>query len=123
MEFVYEVVASGQSTDWHDEAARPRWARLSGLKSYDVYRWLPGEAKDPYVDDGAAPGLIIVLAFPDASQLARAIGGEAFQKPLGELPAGIRLAGAAMERRFYPVAGEAAASPLRVPFSYVVRYH
>src|SRR4029079_12134000 len=34
----------------------------------------------------------------------------------------IRLAGTAMERRFYPVADEAAAA-LRAPFSYVVRYH
>jgi hypothetical protein len=123
MEFVFEVVvASGQARDWHDQVVRPRWARLAGIGSYDVYRWLAGEAKDPYVDDGAAPELMVVLAFSDASQLARAIASEDFQKPLHELPAGIRLAGATMERRFYPVAGEAAASPLRARFSYVVRY-
>jgi len=125
--FVFELACFGAgdaaraARDWHERAAID-WRGLPGLVSHDLYVGT-AEARDPLVDDGPGPLLMIMLGFADAKALARATASAAFADALGRLPPGLCAAGEAMECRHYPVAGAAAPAPLRAPFSYVVRYH
>jgi hypothetical protein len=126
--FVFELACFGPAAAlaaarrWHDNAAAA-WRTLPDLLFHDLYVGTADGAKDPLVDDGPGPLLIAMLAFARADALARAMTSAAFAAPLARLPAGVRALGEAMECRHYPVGGEAAAAPLRAPFSYVVRYH
>jgi hypothetical protein len=124
--YVFELACFGPpgaaraALDWHDGAAG-EWSALAGLTSHDLYVGAPG-AKDPLVDDGAGPLLIVMLAFTNAQALDTAIANAGFAAPLARLPHGLHAAGEAMECRHYQVAGAAAPAELRAPFSYVVRY-
>jgi len=127
MTTVFELACFGPADavsaarDWHAGAAAG-WRELPGLVSHDLYGGVAAGAKDPLVDDGPGPLLIVMLAFAQEEALSRAIA-DAFAAPLARLPAGLRASGEAMECRHYPVAGAAAPAALRAPFSYVVRYH
>jgi hypothetical protein len=127
MTIVFELACFGlagaarAARDWHDAAAG-EWSALAGLTSHDLYVGAPG-AKDPLVDDGAGPLLIVLLGFADAQALDTAIASADFAARLARLPDGLRAAGEALECRHYPVAGAVAPGELRAPFSYVVRYH
>jgi len=116
------LVQRSAALDWHARATRA-WAALPGLAAHDIYTAVDEGAKDPLVDDGPGPLLIAILGFADASDLLQAIGSAAFLPSLAELPPGTHATGEAMECRSYPVDGEEKPSPLRAPFSYVVRYH
>jgi hypothetical protein len=125
---VFELACFGPAAaapavrQWHDAAAAT-WRGLPGLVSHDLYVPAAQGAEDPLVDDGPGPLLIAMLAFAHADALAQALASAAFVAPLSRLPADVRVAGEAMERRHYPAAGAAAPAPLRAGFSYVVRYH
>jgi hypothetical protein len=126
--FTFELACFGPpdaaraAREWHDRAAAG-WHDLPGLAAHDLYVGVAAGAKDPLVDDGPGPLLIVMLAFADAQALGKAIASAALAAPFPRLPAGVRAFGEAMECRHYPVAGAAAPAELRAPFSYVVRYH
>jgi hypothetical protein len=123
MAFVYEIAFTG-APDATEPARRlfdgGQVRTLSGLSALDLYR-PAGGTHDPYNKDEGPPLLIAVADFQarDALEPATAV----FEQVLGRLPAGVTATITPMERRFFPVAGEATPGPLQAPFSYVVRYH
>jgi len=108
---------------WYENGPALAWPSLAGLTAFDLYVPASGQPKDPLVDDGAGPLLLLMLEFSSVAALERAARSQPFAAPFSGLPAGLVLSANAMERRFYPVAGETAAAPLSAPFSYSVRYH
>ncbi len=128
-DFVYEIACTGDRAAedavraWVNRDAGPAWAALPGLSAVDVYEMVPAGTHDPFVNDGAGPLLLAMLQFPTIETLAGAISHQRFKQSLSGRPASLAFTGTSLERRFYPVAGSAEPSPLRAPFSYVVRYH
>jgi hypothetical protein len=126
MPFVYELALTGAATEaapanaWFDAGPAQAWARIANLSALDVYRPADG-TDDPYNKDDRPPLLIAVAEFASADALAAAT--PRLDLSLASLPLATRATFTPMERKFYPVAGERAAGPLRAPFSYVVRYH
>jgi uncharacterized protein (TIGR02118 family) len=108
---------------WYEKTAIPAWSSLPGLTVFDLYVPAAGHARDPMVDDGSGPLFLMMLEFSSLAALEPAARSQNFAAPLSRLPTGLELSADAMERRFYPVSGEAAATPLTSPFSYCVRYH
>jgi uncharacterized protein (TIGR02118 family) len=98
------------------------WADLPELLFLDLYTPVTGSATDPYVDDGASPACLAMLAVPSLDVLDRVIGEERFAAAFARMPGGL-LTCTAMRRSEHAVAGAAASTPLIAPFSYVVRYH
>jgi len=129
MTIVYELACQGAPANagaaqaWFDGGPRRTWVALPGLASFDVYVPAAGRARDPYVDDGPGPLMLVVFGFADAETLADALQTQAYRQAIAALPAGISATADAMERRSYPVAGEVLPRPLSAPLSYVVRYH
>jgi hypothetical protein len=129
MSWTYEIALRGapdRGADlqtWLKTGARDRYAGLPGLASVDVYTPADGQAHDPYNNDGAGPLMMLMLDFASRDTLAAAIASGAVTAAGGALPSSIAATGAAFDRRFYPVGGEAMPAPLQAPFSYVVRYH
>ena len=129
IDFVYEISCIGdrgrQSAvrTWVETSAGPAWITLPGLWALDVYEVVDTGAHDPFVSDGPGPLLQAMLRFPTAEGLQRAIMDRRFAASLRDGVPGVALTGTGLERRFYPVAGEDVAGPLRAAFCYVVRYH
>jgi uncharacterized protein (TIGR02118 family) len=124
MDWVCEIACTGEPNRAEDarawvDAVVPTWNALAGLTALDLYRPVEGRARDPFNDDGSGPLFIAMLAFPTREALRQAMAKPAFSA----LPPGLVFTGTCFERRFYPVSGEAKASPLTAPFSYVVRYY
>jgi hypothetical protein len=108
---------------WLEAGARDRYAGLPGLACLDVYTPADGEVRDPYINDGAGPLMMLMLDFTSRDALAAAVASGAITAAGAALAPGIAATGAAFERRFYPVGADSAPAPLQAPFSYVVRYH
>jgi len=108
---------------WFENGPALAWPSLPGLKALDLYVPAAGHPKDPMVDDGLGPLLLIMLEFLNVAALEQAARSQNFAALFSTLPAGLALSADAMERRTYPVSGETAAAPLSAPFSYSVRYH
>ena len=129
MSFCCEIALRGDRSAgptvgaWFDAGPRLAWERLADLSAFDVYVPAHGQARDPFNDDGPGPLLIAMLDFASDDGLRRAIAGDEIASALRNLPAGVTATATALERRFYPVAGESKAGPLIAPFSHVVRYH
>jgi hypothetical protein len=129
MTIIYEIAvrANAERTDevrrWFDAGLARAWRELPRLAGFDAYFPVPGGAKDPYVDDGAGPGVLCMLSFPDADALRAATGSAAFSRSLAALPPEAAITAEPMQRKFYGVDGEARDATLQAAFSYVVRYH
>lgn len=129
MSWVCEIACRGEAgrlgaaRAWLEEAPGIHWSGLSGLSAIDVYEPAEGEMKDPYNRDGHGPLFMILIDFAERDGLAQAMAGSAIASALQTLPRGLSATATALERRFYPVAGEDRPALLRAPFSYVVRYH
>jgi uncharacterized protein (TIGR02118 family) len=108
---------------WCENDAIHAWSSLPGLAAFDLYVPAAGRALDPMVNEGSGPLFLLMLEFSSLAALEKAALSHNFASPLASLPAGLELSADAMERRCYPVAGEATAMPLSAPFSYSVRYH
>ncbi len=108
---------------WFETGPAKIWCELPRLQGFDAYSPSRGDAKDPYVDDGAGPCVLCMLSFPDEASLRAAIGGTAFRRALAGLPSNVSMTADAMVRKFYSVDGEAEEQVLEAPFSYMVRYH
>jgi uncharacterized protein (TIGR02118 family) len=127
--FVYEIACAGgrehehAAQAWADTNAAGAWAALPGVSAVDVYRPVRGGTHDPFNDDGPGPLMIAMLQFPIRADLEAALAQPRFKQNLAGHPAGIACTGTAMERRLFAVGGAAEPTPLRAPFSYVVRYH
>jgi hypothetical protein len=125
MSFVCEIALRGAASSpvrvWFDGGPRAAWMRLPGLANFDLYVPAAGSSRDPFVDDGPGPLMLVMLDFATPGALADALAGDAIAGPLSRLPEGVVATASALERRFYPVGG--ACGPLAAPFSYVVRYH
>ena len=126
MSWVYEIAVSGDRAlaeplwGLKDTLVR-RWSQLPGLTALDLYRAIDDAARDPFNDDKDGPLLLAVPEFATPAQLAAAL--PAIEQALSDLPAGVNVTVSALERKFYPVGGEAVPATLSAPFSYVVRYH
>jgi hypothetical protein len=126
MSFVYEIAfrtapgAAEPASHWFNAELVGALCNLANLAALDVYRPVGG-THDPYNKDEGPPLLIAVPEFQTRNALDGATA--ALERMLAHMPAGIGVTITAMGRCFYPVDGEAAAGPLRAPFSYVVRYH
>ena len=108
---------------WYENGPALAWPSLPSLTAFDLYVPVAGHPKDPMVDDGLEPLLLMMLEFSSVAALEQAARSQNFAAPFSTLPAGLILSADAMERRSYPVSGETAAAPLSAPFSYSVRYH
>jgi uncharacterized protein (TIGR02118 family) len=108
---------------WYENGPALAWSSLAGLTAFDLYVPAAGRPKDPMVDDGLGPLLMMMLEFSSVAALEQAARSGNFVAPLSTLPAGLKLSADAMQRRCYSVSGETAAMPLSAPFSYCVRYH
>jgi hypothetical protein len=106
-----------------DFSAGRHWASLPGLAAIDVYSPIAETVADPYVNDGAAPAGLAMLAFASAEALDDAVRAAAFSAAIAALPDGTAISCTAMERIDYAVGGATEAAPLVAPFSYVVRYY
>jgi|SRR5450631_232531 uncharacterized protein (TIGR02118 family) len=113
----------GTARGWYENEAMRAWSSLPGLTVFDLYVPAAGRAQDPMVNDGSGPLFLMMLEFSSPAALEQAARSHNFVTPLSSLPAGLELSADVMERRCYPVAGEAVAMPLSAPFSYCVRYH
>jgi uncharacterized protein (TIGR02118 family) len=109
--------------DWFKNGPALAWPSLPGLTAFDLYVPAAGRPKDPMVNDGLGPLLMMMLEFSNVAGLEQAARSQNFAAPLSKVPAGLKLSANAMERLFYTVSGETAAMPLAAPFSYSVRYH
>jgi len=98
------------------------WQDLPELETLDLYTPASAADADPYVDDGAAPAYLTLLAFPSLPALHSAAHHPGFRSALEGLGDAI-LTCTAMRRSEHTVAGADAPTPLNAPFSYVVRYH
>jgi hypothetical protein len=129
MGWVCEIACRGDQTlrgavgDWLANGPQAAWPLLPGLAALDVYAPAEGEARDPFNKDGHGPLLLIQLDFANIAALGNAIQSREIAAALAGLPPAVCATATALERRFYPVAGERQAGPLRAPFPYVVRYH
>jgi uncharacterized protein (TIGR02118 family) len=97
-------------------------AGLPELLSLDLYTPAEDNTADPYVQDGAAPAHLAVLAFASLDALDRAARHDRFSAGLAGMSRGL-LTCTAMRRTDHAVAGADAPAALGAPFSYVVRYH
>lgn len=128
MSWSYEIAVRGAPDDaaslqpWLGRA-QESFAGVAALASLDLYTPAAGSAKDPYVDDGAGPLMMLMLDFASRDALAAAVAGAAVAAAAAALAPAFTATGAAFERRSHPTGAEAAPAPLRAPFSYVVRYH
>jgi hypothetical protein len=129
MSWTYEITLRGAPDQgaglqtWLETGVCKTFAGLPGLACLDVYTPAEAPVRDPYVDDGAGPLMMLMLDFAARDALAAAAGGGSIDAAAGALAPGIAGTGMAFERRFYPVGEDAAPAPLQAPFSYVVRYH
>ncbi len=127
--WTYEIALRGapgrgaELQKWLETGARDRYASLPGLACLDVYTPADGQARDPYLNDGVGPLMMLMVDFASRDALTAAVAGGAITAAGRALAPDIAGTGAAFERRFYPVGTDAAPAPLRAPFSYVVRYH
>jgi|EndMetStandDraft_5_1072996.scaffolds.fasta_scaffold219665_1 hypothetical protein len=127
MGFVCEIALCGDpaigaaARAWFACGPATAWAQVPGLVALDVYVPAEGEARDPYNRDAHGPLQLIMLDFASVAPLAAAMAAD-LPAALAQLPSGLSATATALERRFYPVAGESEAGALRAPFSYVVRY-
>ena len=125
MSLVHEIALAGSQTDEAaamnllDVLRAERWAQQAP-SALDIYRPVGG-TQDPYNKDEGPPLLIIMAEFHSIDACNAAV--PVLEQALADLPSSVSATVTAMERRFYPVAGETAAGPLRAPFSYVVRYY
>ncbi len=93
---------------------------VRGLKRSAVFT--PSRARDPYLDDGASPPLILECYFSDIGALEAALGVAGGLRPLAEglLPS---LAGASVTQQAMLARGYAVPEPEgRAACTYVVRY-
>jgi uncharacterized protein (TIGR02118 family) len=109
--------SASQTTDFIARLARAR-----GLISLDLYTPASKTTADPYVQDGAAPAHLALLAFPSIDALERAARHESFVTAI-EIMQNTVVSCTAMRRTDHAVAGSPSAALLSAPFSYVVRYH
>jgi hypothetical protein len=129
MGFVCEIAvrgdpaAAGLAGPWFDGGPRETWLQLPQLASFDVYVPADAAARDPFVDDGAGPLMLVTLDFTSVGALRAALSGDAIADAASRLPAGMSATVTALERRYYPVAGQSTVGLLAAPFSYLVRYH
>jgi hypothetical protein len=129
MSWTYEITLRGAPDQgaslrtWLESGAREALAGLPGLACLDRYTPAEAPVRDPFVDDGAGPLMMLMLDFATRDALASAVASGDVGAAAGSLAPGVAAAGAAFERRFYPVGENAAPAPLKAPFSYVVRYH
>jgi hypothetical protein len=103
-----------------DALAGTLTARLAGLKTLDLYEPCQQETRDPYNNDRDGPFLIAMAEFAERQRLQDALGR--LEACLKVVPEGTAITATPLQRKIYPVGGEAAARPLAAPFSYVVRY-
>lgn len=117
--------AAAEVAAWFRRDVAPLLAKAPGLVAFDLYLPAAGRARDPYNDDGIGPLALAMLDFADTAALEAAAASRPVIAAVGArtAPVPLALSAAALERRFFPVAGEAAPTPLAAPFSYVVRYH
>jgi uncharacterized protein (TIGR02118 family) len=126
MSFIAEIALTGglELTEsvqaWLTAVSSQAWPAQRGLSALDIYRPVGG-TQDPYNKDERPPLVILVVEFQAVDALGAAV--PVLEQGLAKLPAAVTATVTAMERRFYPVAGETAPGALRAPFSYVVRYH
>jgi hypothetical protein len=126
---VYELAfrtgaAEGEAVQrWFASGPAKSWRALPHLQGLDAYVPARGEAKDPYVHDGAGPCLLCMLSFSNREALHGALASTDFGRMLAQAPAGTSITAEAMVRKFYGAEGETGEQPLLAPFSYVVRYH
>jgi uncharacterized protein (TIGR02118 family) len=129
MDWTYEIALRGAPDRagvlqaWLEAGLRDACTGLPGLGALDVYTPATGDVHDPYNKDGAGPLMILMPGFTSRDALADAVAGGRIAAAVRALGPDIAAAGAAFERRFYPVGDDAAPAPLQAPFSYVVRYH
>jgi uncharacterized protein (TIGR02118 family) len=128
-DFVYEIVLTGDrgrrdaARMWLRSHAASTWAALPDVSAVDLYDIVENGANDPFLKPDLDPLALAMLHFPTVDALAAAVTDPPFGESLACCPQGITASGTSLERRFYPVAGEAEPSPLHATFSYVVRYH
>jgi hypothetical protein len=110
---------------WLKGAPAALFKAAPGLESLDLYA-PERTAKDPYLDDGAAPVAMLQAGFLTRAALEALLGSAEFRAkviaPSPAPPDAVAVTHAAMEQHFYPVAGETKPAPLKAPVSYVVRY-
>jgi hypothetical protein len=129
MSWTYEIALRGKPEHadhlqtWFDDGARETYAGLPELAAFDLYTPAVGSSRDPYVNDGAGPLMLLMLDFVSRDALAAAAGSGAIAAPVRDVASDIAATGAAFERRFYAVGEGATPAVLQAPFSYVVRYH
>jgi hypothetical protein len=129
MSWTYEITLRGAPDQgaglqtWLETGVRETFAGLPGLACLDLYTPAEAPVRDPYVDDGAGPLMMLMLDFATREALAAAVASGSIDASAGALAPDIVGTGMAFERRFYPVGEDAAPAPLQAPFSYVVRYH
>jgi uncharacterized protein (TIGR02118 family) len=110
---------------WLRGAPAALFKAAPGLEHLDIYE--PEKSvSDPYLHDGAPPLAQLQAGFRDKAALEALLGSPAYRStvvaPSPAPPDKVTAVHDAMEQRFYPVAGEAKAGPLKAPVSYVVRY-
>jgi hypothetical protein len=129
MSWTYEIALRGEPHHaehlqiWFEGGASRAFGGLPELAAFDLYTPAAGSSRDPYVNDGSGPLMLLMLDFASRDALAAAAASGAIAAPLLGVAPGIAATGAAFERRFYPVGEGTAPAALRAPFSYVVRYH
>jgi hypothetical protein len=129
MSWTYEIALRGEGhhaqhlQTWFEGGARKAFASLPELAAFDLYIPAGGTSRDPYVDDGAGPLMLLMLDFVSRDALAAAAASGAILAPVRDVASDIAATGAAFERRFYPVGEGTTPAALQAPFSYVVRYH
>ncbi len=127
MALVYEIAFTGDPArtnalrDWFDAGPAETWPRLPELTALDIYRPAEDGAHDPFSVDANGPLLVAMCEFHQRDAYAEA--RSALEQSLRSLLPGIGVTLSALQRRFYPVAGESSPTPLQASFSYVVRYH
>jgi EthD domain len=122
MSIVCEIAIAAANSACFDADPLRHWRDLPELQALDLYTPAAVPGVDPYVDDGAAPAHLALLAFSSLGALDRAADHARFKTGLAALGTDI-LTCTAMRRSEHPVAGTDAPAPLSAQFSYVVRYH
>ena len=96
-------------------------------KARAIETYVPEESKDPYLNDGPGPVLMVQVDFDDIGDVERAISGGAFRSEIADtskIPVpGISLTHDALEMRWWAVGGDDGPHPRTAPVSYVVRYY
>lgn len=110
---------------WLEGAPAALFKKAPGLTSLDLYT-PERAAQDPYLHDGAPPLAMLQAGFRTLESLEAFLATPEFRAtmiaPSPAPPDKVTAVHDAMEQRFYPVAGETTAGPLKAPISYVVRY-